>query len=78
MVGYDEEEDLNAILEWMNPSDATQSQEFFLSKRTAPGTGEWLLKGDKINKWKIAHNSFLWLQGDGMFDGFNDRLTLYL
>ena len=70
VVGFDEEEELNKILEWMNPSDAVQSQEFFFSKITTPGTGEWLLKGDKYNEWKITPNSFLWLQGDGRFNYF--------
>ena len=60
----------------MNPSDALQSHEFFFSKITAPGTGEWLLKGDKYNEWKITPNSFLWLQGDGKFNSFCDRPNL--
>ncbi|KAE9397008.1 hypothetical protein BT96DRAFT_977198, partial [Gymnopus androsaceus JB14] len=55
--------EMKQIIRWLSPSNALQSQEFFLHKRTA-GTGEWFLEGKEFNDWKQTPNSLLWLQGN--------------
>ncbi|KAE9398173.1 hypothetical protein BT96DRAFT_40006 [Gymnopus androsaceus JB14] len=55
--------EVKKIIRWLSPSNALQSQDLFLHKRTA-GTGEWFLKGRELDEWKQIPNSLLWLQGD--------------
>jgi hypothetical protein len=55
------------VLQWLSPASSETIQEGCEKARSEyPGTGQWLLKEDKFNKWfdpNFCSNPLLWLGG---------------
>ncbi|TVY80393.1 hypothetical protein LSUE1_G004399 [Lachnellula suecica] len=52
-----------SLLQWLSSIDSSKLYNSGLD-RVRAGTGEWLLTGNPtFEKWKVARNSFIWLNG---------------
>lgn len=52
------------ILKWLTATDPSSNHISARSKHEKE-TGEWLLKGNRFESWKLDPNSVLWLHGKG-------------
>jgi hypothetical protein len=59
--GQDEQE-RNAILDWLSPVDYAPQQSDFISRRQ-PKTGQWFLDSPEYNNWLQTTNSVLYCHG---------------
>lgn len=58
---------LDKVRQWISPTSMSDLHESFrLARSTCPGSGEWILRSEKLEGWKdsdIPTNSTLWLHG---------------
>lgn len=50
------------MLQWLSISDPSVYHNRAIQQRE-PGTGEWLLKSDEFNRWKMHSRGLAWLHG---------------
>jgi hypothetical protein len=69
------------VLQWLSPASAETIQESCEKARSEyPGTGQWLLKEDRFEKWfhpNFCSNPLLWLSGiPGAGESMSARVKL--
>ena len=62
LVSKQEDQDRQAMLDWLTPIDYAAQQSDILSRRQ-PSTGEWLIKSDQFQTWADSNNHTLFCPG---------------
>jgi Cdc6-like AAA superfamily ATPase len=62
LVQYQEDQESQAVLDWITPIDYAPQQNDFISRRQA-GTGQWLLDSVEFREWVNTKQRTLWCPG---------------